>query len=123
MALGLMNADGTPARAADFTLPLGGVGGDGHSKNTPGYIIDGLRIKARHDRTLEFRRVHVVVRDITTTLDDGRSVTLDGVFGMNLLLPSASGVSDGQPDRTSDGPFEHIWIDGPRNTLGLTLNK
>jgi len=120
-ALGLLNADGTPARPPDFTLPLGGVGGGGTVRSAPGYVIDGLRIKARNDRLLELRRVHIIVRDISTTLDDGRTITLDGVLGMNLLLPSASGVTDGVPDKLSDGPFDRIWIDGGRNTLGLTL--
>jgi hypothetical protein len=122
-ALGLLNPDGTPARPADFTLPLGGIAGT--AKATPGYIIDGLRIKlrgtGRNARTLEFRRVHVVIRDITATLDSGRSITLDGVLGMNLLLPSASGVSDGEPDVIGEGPFERVWIDGPRNALHLEL--
>ena len=120
-ALGLLNADGTPARPPDFTLPLGGVGGGGTVRSAPGYVIDGLRVKARNDRLLEFRRVHIIVRDISTTLDDGRTITLDGVLGMNLLPPSASGVTDGVPDKLSDGPFERIWIDGGRNKLGLTL--
>lgn len=124
-ALGLLKPDGLPAREPDFTLPLGGIGGGGGVKSAPGYVIDSLKVKTRvpSGKTLEFRGVHVVVRDISTTLDDGREITLDGVLGMNLLLPSASGLASGKPEKMSDGPFDRVWIDGVRNTLSLTLSN
>lgn len=123
-ALGLYNEEGKAVRKADFTLPLGGLGGD--VKPADGFIIDAVRIKARGGKTLEFRNARVVVQDVGTKLHDGREVILDGVLGMNLLLPSASGLAAGLPTKIDDGAFERIWIDGPRATLSLkrrTQNK
>ena len=123
-ALGIYKEDGTPARAADFTVPLGGIGGEGDGvKPADGYIIDSITIKARDGKTLEFRNVHIVVKDVGTKLDDGREVILDGVLGMNLLLPSASGLGKGLPTKIDDGPFERIWIDGPRAMVILERRK
>jgi len=116
-ALGLYDENGQPLRKADFTLPLGGIGGD--IKPADGYIIDSLSLKARAGKTLEFRGVHVVVQNVGTRLHDGREVILDGVLGMNLFLPSAAGLAAGAPTKIDDGTFDRIWIDGPRSTLSL----
>ena len=117
-ALGLYDANGAPTRPADFTLPLGGVGGD--VKPTDGYVVDGLKVKTKDGHeTLEFRNVCVAVKDVSVVFEDGQTIVLDGVFGMNLLLPSGSGLSVGLPTRTFDGAFERVWIDGPKRTLLL----
>jgi hypothetical protein len=116
-ALGLLDEAGQPARKPDFTLALGGIGGG--IKEEAGYIVDRLRVPADQERSLEYRRVRVVVRDISVQKSPGHSVTLDGVFGMNLLLPTASGLSKGVPDDVADSPFKRIWIDGRRRTLAV----
>jgi hypothetical protein len=116
-ALGLVGADGRPTREPDFRLPLGGVGGA--IELDPGFVIDRLEVPARSKRRLVFRDAHVVVRDVSIVLDDGRHVTLAGVFGLNLLLPSASGLASGMPTAVSPPPFERIWIDGPRRRMVL----
>ncbi len=96
---------------------MGGIRGS--LKEDAGFIVDRLRVPADHERTLEFRNVRVLVRDIGIQLGPDRIVVLDGVFGMNLLLPSASGLADGVPDEVADSAFKRIWIDGHRRNLAL----
>lgn len=120
IALGLLNADGTPAREADFSLPLGGIGDAGEApKASPGYVIDRLVINAQRGQAIEFRNVPVVIRDVGFRDAAGKEVILDGVFGMNLLLPAVSGMGAGRPGAIQPSPFSRVWIDGPRGTLGL----
>jgi hypothetical protein len=118
-ALGLYDAAGKPARAPDFTVMLGGIGGD--IQRADGFIIERLKIKAARSRTLEFHRAHVVVRDVGIELPDGKMFVLQGVLGMNLLLPSASGLGQGDLSGLREAPFRRIWVDGPRHTLSLDL--
>ncbi len=116
-ALGLFDADGRPRVAPAFTLPMAGVGGQ--VREARGYRIDRLRVTARDGVVLEFRHVHVIVHDVSTTLDSGQRVTLDGIFGMNLLLPTVGGLQTGLPSRTAEAPFSRFWVDGPRGRLLL----
>lgn len=113
--LGLLNTD--PA----FTLPIGGIGGG--VQNTDGYIIEQLTIPAAHGKQIVYRNARAIVHDISITLDDGSHITLDGVFGMNLLLPTMAGIATGFPTAVADAPFTRIYIDGPHAKLGLTLRK
>ena len=115
--IGLLDAAGQPTRPPDFSLVMGGIRGS--LKEDAGFIVDRLRVPADHERTLEFRNVRVLVRDIGIQLGADRIVVLDGVFGMNLLLPSATGLADGVPDEVADSPFKRIWIDGRRRNLAL----
>ncbi|MCP3904394.1 MAG: hypothetical protein GY715_12260 [Planctomycetes bacterium] len=116
-ALGLLDADGRPTREPDFRLPLGGVAGG--IEQDPGFVIERLEIAAQGRTRLVFRDAHVVVRDVSVTLDDERTVTLDGILGLNLLLPSATGLATGMPTAVSPPPFSRLWIDGPRRRLVL----
>jgi hypothetical protein len=118
-ALGLYDAAGKPARPPDFTVMLGGIGGD--IQRAEGFIIERLRIQGAKARALEFHRAHVVVRDIGIELPGGETFVLQGVLGMNLLLPSASGLGQGDLSGLCEAPFQRIWVDGPRHTLSLDL--
>jgi hypothetical protein len=116
--LGLVDARGKPLREPDFTLPIGGI--SGAQQMLPGFRIARLEVPAERGVTLVFEEPAVLVHDVGTTLDDGTAVTLDGVFGMNLLLAAGS-------DPTLVGfaaeyamPFARIVIDGRRGRLGLT---
>ena len=118
-ALGLYR-NGNPVRPPDFSIQLGGAGGK--MTNAPGFRIDRLRIPTARGRTIEYRDVHVLVHDVGVTLDNGERVVLDGIFGTNLLLPTVSlGGGLGLPTGSAAGPYEHIWIDGPRGRLLLDL--
>jgi hypothetical protein len=98
---------------------LGGIGGD--IQRADGFVIERLRVQAARSRTLEFHRAHVVVRDVGIELPDGKKFVLQGVLGMNLLLPSASGLGQGDLSGLCGAPFKRIWVDGPRHTLSLDL--
>jgi hypothetical protein len=115
--LGLYDADGRPAREPDFTLPLGGIGGT--VEETPGFVVDTLRIGGLRKRSIEFRRAHVVVKDVGVTDRRGRRVVLDGVLGLNLMLDSVGGFAGGMPTTRAPARFARIWIDGPRRRLAL----
>ena len=121
IALGLYDEDGQPRRQQDFSLPLGGVGGQ--VKSAAGFRIDFMRVPAAGGRMIEYRQAHVVVHDVSTELDNGQTITLDGIFGTNFLLSTVGGLGLvlGIPSNTSAGPFKHIWIDGPRRQLLLEL--
>lgn len=118
-ALGLVDAAGTPTRRPEFTLPVGGIGG-GHS-NLPGFRLDRLVIVTDDGRDLVFERPAVVVHDISTTLDDGTKLTLDGILGMNLLLPSGTGMTMLGAARQLPSPFARIVIDARGERLGVKL--
>ncbi|MFG0251826.1 MAG: retropepsin-like aspartic protease [Phycisphaerales bacterium JB038] len=116
--LGLYDANGEPVVKPDFYLPLAGV--SGQVMTTPGYKLDELHVPAG-GKTLIFKGVHAIVLDISITLDDGSTVTLDGIFGMNLLLPGMPMPIKLDGFEFSDPPFETIWLDGKRGKLGLQL--
>ena len=116
-ALGLYDKHGQPTRARDFALPLGGVGGQ--IKPVPGYRIDALRVPTADGRVIVYRDVSVLVTDITIKQDDGRTITLDGIFGTNLLLPTVAGMGSGLPTDMAPGPYAQVWIDGPDGRLLL----
>jgi hypothetical protein len=117
--LGLVDANGTPSRPPDFTLPIGGVGG-GH-QTLPGFRLDQLTIATTDGRTLVFPSPAVVVHDVSTEGADGTTLTLDGILGMNLLLPSGSGMTMLGASRQLPGPFERVVIDVAGKRLGVRL--
>lgn len=110
---------GSPVRAPDFTVMLGGIRGG--VRQADGFVIDRPRIPAARSRALEFRGVHVVVGDIGMERSKGDTLVLQGVLGMNLLLPSVSGLGRGDITDVAAAPFKRVWIDGPRHTLSLDL--
>ncbi|MCC6850375.1 MAG: retropepsin-like domain-containing protein [Deltaproteobacteria bacterium] len=118
-ALGLVDSAGAPTRRPDFTLPVGGIGG-GHT-SLPGFRLDRLTIAADGDRALVFERPAVVVHDVTTTRADGAKVTLDGILGMNLLLPSGTGLTMLGAARQLPSRFARIVIDARGERLGVKL--
>jgi hypothetical protein len=117
--LGLVDAAGTPTRSPDFTLPVGGVGGGHHT--LPGFRLDRLALEAIDGRTLVFPDPAIVVHDVSTKDADGDTITLDGILGMNLLLPSGSGMTMLGATRQLPGPFERVVIDVAGKRLGVRL--
>ncbi len=68
-------------------LPIGGVG---QSVNVPILRLDELRIGAKEGFDVVWLNVDVLVLDIPSDPSDPNSRPIDGVFGMNLLVPSAT---------------------------------
>lgn len=118
-ALGLVDAAGKPTTRPSFSLPVGGIGG-GH-RNLPGFRLDRLTLDTTDGRTLVFEHPAVVVHDITTKDADGTTVTLDGVLGMNLLLPSGEGISMLGITTQLPPPFARVVIDTKGERLGVKM--
>ncbi len=119
-ALDLVDAGGTPLRQPDFSVPVSGISGG--QRQMPGFRIDRIEIDGGGD-TLVFAHPAVVVHDVSTTRDDGTSVTLAGILGMNLLLPSGSGPSLMGFAEPRPAPFARVVIDVPRARLGFALRR
>jgi len=119
-ALDLVDARGTPLRQPDFSVPVSGISGG--QRQMPGFRIDRIEIDGGGD-TLVFAHPAVVVHDVSTTRDDGTSVTLAGILGMNLLLPSGSGPSLMGFAAPRPAPFARVVIDVPRARLGFALRR
>ncbi|MGC4030407.1 MAG: hypothetical protein QM754_01485 [Tepidisphaeraceae bacterium] len=103
-----------------FSLPIGGIGG---SADVPGCFIDALVLPTT-GQAVRYVKVPVLVKDVTV-VDEAtkQSYTLDGVFGMNMLVASASvsGGMTGGVDDIHDGAFGFFYVDFPAKTLGLKL--
>ena len=119
-ALGLYDANGNPTRAQDFAIPLGGVGGK--IRQVPGFRLDRLRVPTAGGHVLEYRNVSVLVTDVSTELDNGETVTLHGIFGTNLLMPTVAGLGGGLPTDMAPPPYARVWIDGPNGRLLLQMH-
>jgi hypothetical protein len=119
--------------ANQFTLTLGGIGGQ---TVLAGFWLDSLLLPTKEatasgDDALNiyFTHVPVLVGDITVAdpLDATKTVTLDGIFGMNMLIESinfqmdsSGGLSDiGAP---SPSFFQWITFDEPNAELGLVFD-
>ncbi len=120
-ALGILDAAGNPTRPSTFSLPIGGI--EGNVSSPSGYVLDKLRVRTANGIVLEWRNVCVLVHDVGTTLDDGSEVVLDGVFGMNLLLPSMSGIGLGFPTSMNEGPVRRFWIDLPGRRMMIEMGQ
>jgi len=120
-AIGLFDAEGRPVRPADFQLPAGGISGQVHQ--LPGFQIDRVEFRGEGGTKVVFERPFVVVHDVSTTLDDGSIITLDGILGMNLLLNSGSEFKGTGFAEKHESVFESVIFDGPRARFGLARIK
>lgn len=118
-ALGLVDRAGQPKRRPDFSLPLSGIGGQ--MIQIPGFVIQRVRVQAQGGRVVEWRNVSVAVQDVSAKLDSGKVITLDGIFGLNMIMPSMAGLATGMPSAAAEAPFKRVWFDGPRGLLMLQL--
>ncbi len=90
---------------ADFTIDVIGIGGD---VSLPGFLVDEVRLPTTDGFDVVFQQVELGVIDVAG---------LDGVFGVNFLLPSMSYF------REVEGPgyFERIVIDTAGGVMGLDI--
>ncbi|MEX2138961.1 MAG: hypothetical protein WD894_06845 [Pirellulales bacterium] len=116
-----------------FAFDIGGIGG---TIKRSGFYLDSLLLRTQEgDVTnpddpdhIRYLGAPVLVFDIT--LQDPmtqQSLTLDGIFGMNMLVATAS-ISFGPGglpifDGLQDGYFNWVVFDEPDGTLGLDLKS
>jgi len=111
-----------PAKAR-FSLPIGGIGG---SADVNGCFVDSLELPVNRGEPVRYIKAPVLVKDVTVKDEaTGETFTLDGVFGMNYLVASASvtgGLNAGIGD-IHDGPLDFFTVDFVKSTLNLALRK
>jgi len=111
-----------------FTLAIGGVGG---VTSKAGFFLDSLLVRtlegnAANDNDpnhLRYLGAPVLVSDIALEdPDTQQSLTLDGIFGMNMLVGTAwFDPVTFQFLGLADGHFNWVTFDEPNGTLGLDL--
>lgn len=115
MALGLVDEYGDPLITPDFTVPIGGIGGE---VELPGYVLDKLSVPTLSGFNLVFLSARVCVHDIGIWDEDsGDFVVLDGVFGDNFICASMSMDTWD----ISSTPFDNIVIDTQKALLGFDV--
>ena len=109
--LGLIPA--SDGNLAEFMSTYGGirlpVGGVGAGVDVPVLRVDEIRIPAKEGFDLVWKNVDVMVLDIPSDPSDPNSATLDGVFGMNLLVPSVT-IDVASIDPTKINPDDALAI-------------
>jgi len=116
-----------------FTLVIGGVGGQ---EVLAGFWLDTLKLPTKEaalfnndDLNIYYTHVPVLVGDISVAdpLDPTKTVTLDGIFGMNMLVESIQFSTDDLGNITDLGtpsPSFYQWFtfDEPNGELGLVFD-
>jgi hypothetical protein len=128
----VFNAPGTssPLVPNQFQLTVTGVGGD-VTRN--GFYLDSLFLptiegggRDGDPRNVRMLHVPVLVDDITVRDPTANvNLTLDGVFGMNLMTATES-IPDPNDPLNFDfarGAFDYMAYDQANSILGLSLNK
>jgi hypothetical protein len=100
--------------AGEFSVDLEGAGGD--AGEMLGFTVDELDLPTTTGDII-FHDVPIGVLDIEVT-DGTNTYTLDGDFGMNLLLPSL----DPDTFNINGGQFDFVTFDEPDGELLLTNN-
>ncbi len=128
----LVDDSGTPL-TDQFTLAIGGIGGD--PVTLAGFFLDSLLLRTMEGTSsgndqfnIRFLGAPVLVNDIS--LQDqatGKILTLDGIFGMNFLI-SSTPIDQSDPyDPMAgfapvQGYFDWITFDEPAGILGLNFD-
>ncbi|MEN6449039.1 MAG: PEP-CTERM sorting domain-containing protein [Thermoguttaceae bacterium] len=101
--------------SGQFQAAVGGLGG---SKTVMGFNLASLAVPTVEGDPLRYLNAPVLVADITAEDSiTGKSLTLDGVFGMNFLAMSA----DLDTFDMHAGAYDWIVYDDAHATLGLDL--
>jgi hypothetical protein len=113
-----------------FTLAIGGIGGQ---VTVAGFWLDSLLVRTAEGNPaldsdkhhLHYLRTPVLVNDISLKNPvTGQTITLDGIFGMNMLV-SSTPVDSLDPLSVfapTQGFFNWITFDEPNGILGLNFD-
>jgi hypothetical protein len=115
--------------ADQFTLDVGGIGG---IAKRSGFYLDSLLMRTAEGNPaddedpnhIRYLGAAVLVSDITVQDPiTEQSLTLDGIFGMNMMVATASFRPGPIPDieALADGYFNWITFDEPAGVLGFDL--
>ncbi len=116
--IGLLDEKGRPLVRQIFSVPVGGVGA---MVEIPGFEIDELTVPTLSGRNLVYDKPRLGVRDIRYfDEDEGKVVTLDGVFGSNFLCATAK-MDDLLSLDIGQTVFEKIVLDMRQGLLGFDV--
>jgi autotransporter-associated beta strand protein len=110
-----------------FQLVVGGVGG---STTAAGFYLDRMLLRTMEGKpgndndpnNLRFVGAPILVADITVKDPiTSKTLTLDGIFGVNNWVASAEVGMDGSLGATSPGSFNWAVFDQPNGVLGLDV--
>jgi hypothetical protein len=109
----LVDDEGNPL-PNQFSGALGGIGGQ---LNVAGFYLDSLILQTEEGDPIRYLGAPVLVADVSL-LDGitGKTITLDGDFGLNFWLPSFGDVT------ASASPFSWVTYDQPNGLLGFQFN-
>jgi hypothetical protein len=113
----LVSTDAGHAPIPDqFDIPITGAGGQ--TVDAVGFFLDRMSLPTIEGVPINFDRAPVLVTDVTVQDPiTGKTLTLDGDFGMNFTEPSMT--ADG--GQSTAGAFDWESFDQPNGLLGLTL--
>jgi len=102
-----------------FQQAVGGISG---TLSIAGFSLDKVSVQTIEGDSLDYLNVPVLVLDISV-LDPTtqESITLDAVFGMNMLVASAE-ILGGLPGDIHVGAYDFISFDEPSGVLSLVFN-
>jgi hypothetical protein len=104
--------------ANQFNTSVGGAGGA--SVDAAGFYLDKLSLPTMEGDPITFDGAPVLVFDFTVQdPNTGKTLTLDGDFGMSYVEPSAT-LDFGQENA---GAFDWATYDQPNGQLGFTLSS
>ena len=117
--IGLMDKNDRSLVTQAFSVPVGGIGA---IVQIPGFEIDELTVPTLSGGNLVYDKPRLGVHDISYfDEDDGKFVTLDGVFGSNFLCATAS-MEDLLSLDIGQTIFEKIVLDMRQGLLGFDIN-
>lgn len=101
-----------------FQLPIGGTSG---SITAAGFYMSSLTLQTQQGVPIRFINAPVLVIDVN--LDDsvtGRTITLDGDFGMNYIVASLALDNTGSLSGSRGTPWDWVTYDQTTGLLGFT---
>jgi hypothetical protein len=114
----LVDGNGNPL-PNQFQELVGGVGGQ---TAAAGFYLDSLTLPTTEGTPLQFTHAPVLVTDVTATdPNTGKSLTIDGDFGVNFYAASAQVDPFGTVTNKHNTDFNWMVYDQPNSVVGFDL--